>query len=329
MTASQGCGFKVNPSSDTLSQEVLHLKRRVEALKGFINDQFYTMIQFCQTLPLGGQELMEQLLRQFAVYHTRASIHSELFTGSYSLPCKQFSAIEALEFVYDIHVKEEIVKKEISRIEGDDNKFTVYYETDSCFYGGHCKGLVCNGLSCVCVRRFCYEGLIKVMANQDYTSMIDTPFLDQEFCAFTFEKQKEASEKSEETRYRISETLEENIRLRQIAEKELEETHQSLKTSREQLRKSLIGTIVAVSNAVGTRDPYTAGHQQRVSQLSRAIAQEMGLDKEQIDGLRLGASIHDIGKIYLPAEILIKPVKLTDLEYELIKSHAQVGYDIF
>jgi putative nucleotidyltransferase with HDIG domain len=65
-----------------------------------------------------------------------------------------------------------------------------------------------------------------------------------------------------------------------------------------------------------------------VSQLSRAIAQEMGLDRERIDGLRLGASIHDIGKIYLPAEILSKPVKLTDLEYELVKSHTQVGYDI-
>jgi PAS domain S-box-containing protein/putative nucleotidyltransferase with HDIG domain len=103
---------------------------------------------------------------------------------------------------------------------------------------------------------------------------------------------------------------------------------EALEKSRRQLRASLIGTVVAVSRAVGARDPYTAGHQQRVSQLSRAIAQEMGLDKEQIDGLRLGASIHDIGKIYLPAEILSKPMKLTDLEYELIKSHAQVGYDI-
>jgi len=102
----------------------------------------------------------------------------------------------------------------------------------------------------------------------------------------------------------------------------------ALEKSHEQLKASLIGTVIAVSRAVGARDPYTAGHQQRVSQLSRAIAQGMGLDSERIDGLRLGASIHDIGKIYLPAEILSKPVKLTDLEYELIKSHAQVGYDI-
>jgi len=94
------------------------------------------------------------------------------------------------------------------------------------------------------------------------------------------------------------------------------------------MRKSLIGTVVAVARAVGARDPYTAGHQQRVSQLARAIAQEMGLERDRIDGLRLGAIIHDIGKIYLPAEILSRPVKLANIEYELIKSHPQVGYDI-
>jgi len=103
---------------------------------------------------------------------------------------------------------------------------------------------------------------------------------------------------------------------------------QALEKSREQLRMGLIGTVVAVSRAVGARDPYTAGHQQRVSQLSRAIAQEMELDAEQIEGLRLGATIHDIGKIYLPAEILSKPAKLTDIEFALVKSHSQVGYDI-
>jgi len=106
------------------------------------------------------------------------------------------------------------------------------------------------------------------------------------------------------------------------------QVREALEESREQLRTSLIGTVVAVSKAVGARDPYTAGHQQRVSQLSRAIAQEMGLDAEWIEGVRMGASIHDIGKIYLPAEILSKPTKLGEMEYELVKSHAQVGYDI-
>lgn len=106
------------------------------------------------------------------------------------------------------------------------------------------------------------------------------------------------------------------------------QAQETLLRSTKQVRASLIGTIVAVSRAVGARDPYTANHQQRVAQLARSIAQEMGLDTERIDGLRLGATIHDIGKIYLPAEILAKPAKLTDIEYELIKCHAQVGYDI-
>jgi len=101
-----------------------------------------------------------------------------------------------------------------------------------------------------------------------------------------------------------------------------------LEKSREQLRTSLIGTITAVSRAVGARDLYTAGHQQRVSELSVAIAQEMGLDEKQILGLKLGASIHDIGKINLPAEILTKPAKLTATEYLLVKVHAQAGYEI-
>jgi len=106
------------------------------------------------------------------------------------------------------------------------------------------------------------------------------------------------------------------------------QAQEALEKSHEQLRKSLICAIVAVSRAVGARDPYTAEHQQRVSRLSRAIGQEMGLDRERIDGLRMGASIHDIGKIHLPAEILSKPSKLSDIEYAFIKTHAQVGYDI-
>ena len=77
----------------------------------------------------------------------------------------------------------------------------------------------------------------------------------------------------------------------------------ALVKSEETIREGLIGTILAISKAVEARDPYTAGHQQRVSRLSRAIAQEMGLDKDMIEGVRMGAIIHDIGKIQLPAEI--------------------------
>jgi len=106
------------------------------------------------------------------------------------------------------------------------------------------------------------------------------------------------------------------------------EAQDALEKGRQQLRESLIGTVVAISKSVGARDPYTAGHQLRVARLARRIAQEMGLDRQRIDGLRMGASMHDIGKIYLPAEILAKPSQLSDLEFELVKTHAQVGYDI-
>ncbi|MDQ7001026.1 MAG: PAS domain S-box protein, partial [Mariprofundus sp.] len=98
--------------------------------------------------------------------------------------------------------------------------------------------------------------------------------------------------------------------------------------ARKMLKNSLVGTIVAVARAVGARDPYTAGHQQRVAQLARSIAQEMGLDTDRVDGLRMGATIHDIGKIYLPSEILSKPTRLSETEFELVKTHCQVGYDI-
>jgi PAS domain S-box-containing protein len=102
----------------------------------------------------------------------------------------------------------------------------------------------------------------------------------------------------------------------------------ALEESRDQLHASLEGTIAAVAKSVEARDPYTAGHQQRVAELAVAIALGMGLDEDRVEGIRMGASIQDIGKIHLPAEILSKPSKLSDLEYSLIQSHPQVGYDI-
>ncbi len=79
---------------------------------------------------------------------------------------------------------------------------------------------------------------------------------------------------------------------------------------------------------VESRDPYTAGHQRRVADLARSIASEMGLSKDRIEGIRTASSIHDIGKISVPAEILSKPIKLSDAEFSLIKIHSQAGYDI-
>jgi PAS domain S-box-containing protein len=96
----------------------------------------------------------------------------------------------------------------------------------------------------------------------------------------------------------------------------------------ERIRTALKATVQAIAVTVETRDPYTAGHQRRVSDLARAIAMEMNLPTDKIDGIRTGAVIHDLGKISVPAEILTKPTKLTDLEFGIIKTHAQSGYDI-
>lgn len=98
--------------------------------------------------------------------------------------------------------------------------------------------------------------------------------------------------------------------------------------SLENLRKSLEGIIQAMALTVETRDPYTAGHQRRVADLACSIATELGLSEEQINGIRFSGLIHDLGKISVPAEILSKPGRINELEFNLIKSHPQVGYDI-
>jgi HD-GYP domain-containing protein (c-di-GMP phosphodiesterase class II) len=112
-----------------------------------------------------------------------------------------------------------------------------------------------------------------------------------------------------------------DITERKLAEEELKQTT-------EKLRKTLMGTIQALSLTVEARDPYTSGHQKRVSNLARTIAQEMNLSKHMIESIRTAGVIHDIGKISVPAEILSKPGKLTDIEFGLIKVHPQTGYDI-
>ncbi len=94
------------------------------------------------------------------------------------------------------------------------------------------------------------------------------------------------------------------------------------------LRQSLEQSIQTIAATVEARDPYTAGHQERVGELATAIAREMGLPEEQVNGVHLAAIIHDLGKIQIPAEILSKPGKLNDIEYMLIKTHPQAGYDI-
>ena len=103
---------------------------------------------------------------------------------------------------------------------------------------------------------------------------------------------------------------------------------EELDNSFKRLRAALGATIQAVAITVETRDPYTAGHQKRVADLSRAIATEMGLDINRTDGIRMAGVIHDLGKMAIPAEILSKPSRLSEIEYKLIKIHPRAGYDI-
>lgn len=94
------------------------------------------------------------------------------------------------------------------------------------------------------------------------------------------------------------------------------------------LRGALEGIIQAMARTVESKDPYTAGHQLQVAKIAVAIAEEMKIPKDQIEGIRMGGMIHDLGKISVPAEILSKPGKLTEIEFALIKSHPKSGFDI-
>ena len=103
-----------------------------------------------------------------------------------------------------------------------------------------------------------------------------------------------------------------------------EQLHQSFYN----LEKTLEGTIQAITLMVETRDRYTAGHQQRVTELACTIAREMGLSSKQIQAIRIAGLLHDLGKIFIPTEILSKPGRLTDIELAIIKTHPKAGYDI-
>ncbi len=112
-----------------------------------------------------------------------------------------------------------------------------------------------------------------------------------------------------------------DVTARKMAEEELKRSLEQQKIARE-------GTVRAIAYTIETRDPYTAGHQRRVTKLACTIGEEMGLSKDQIEGLRMSGELHDIGKIHVPAEILSKPGQISEAEYTIIKTHPQVGYDI-
>jgi HD-GYP domain-containing protein (c-di-GMP phosphodiesterase class II) len=98
--------------------------------------------------------------------------------------------------------------------------------------------------------------------------------------------------------------------------------------SLDSLRNILHGTVATLAALTEMRDPYTAGHQRRVAQLACAIAKEMGLGEDQIECINIASALHDIGKIYIPAELLNKPGRLNEIEFGIIKRHPQASYEI-
>jgi PAS domain S-box-containing protein len=95
-----------------------------------------------------------------------------------------------------------------------------------------------------------------------------------------------------------------------------------------ELKSAFMSTVRVATIISEMRDPYTAGHERRVAEIAVAIGIEMGFDTDRLAGLRVAGHLHDVGKISIPAEILAKPGKLSDIEFQLIKSHAQASYNV-
>jgi putative two-component system response regulator len=130
----------------------------------------------------------------------------------------------------------------------------------------------------------------------------------------------------------LNKSLEEKVVLRTAElQREVHERRrieEELSQTLESLRNTMSSVVQITASVVEARDPYTAGHQKRVANLAGAIATEMGLSAEIIEGVRVAGTIHDVGKISVPAEILSKPGKLNAIEFSLIKVHPQTGYDL-
>ncbi len=111
-------------------------------------------------------------------------------------------------------------------------------------------------------------------------------------------------------------------------QKKISELEKKLVENYNQQKRLIEDLAKAISKLLELKDPYSIGHQQRVAKLAVAIAREMKLSPRQIDGLRIAALIHDIGKINVPTEIIIKPSQLVDVEFNLVRNYPKIGYDI-
>ena len=171
------------------------------------------------------------------------------------------------------------------------------------------------------------ELTMKVKDKHDSDVIVMTGFAED----FTYEKVIESGASdffqkpinSRELMLRLKRVLKERILFAERNQADAE-----LKQSFEKLRRAQNQTVVALASASEIRDPYTSGHQQRVTKLACSIAENMDLSENLIEGLRIAGLLHDIGKISVPAEILSKPGKITQDEYNIIKQHCQIGYEI-
>jgi len=161
---------------------------------------------------------------------------------------------------------------------------------------------------------------LKIMETKGYIEGFETQFFRKDRSVFWVALNARAV-KDEQGKMLYNEGFVEDITLRKQAE-------ENLKQSLERLKKAVSTTIQILVSALEVRDPYTAGHQSRSADLACAIAAEMGLSQDQINGIRMAGIIHDIGKISVPVEILSKPSRLTNLEFSLIKEHAQNGFEM-
>ncbi|HDS09794.1 MAG TPA: HD domain-containing protein, partial [Firmicutes bacterium] len=141
-------------------------------------------------------------------------------------------------------------------------------------------------------------------------------------------KNKEAEIKLEEYHKNLEILVTERTKKLQDEIKQRIEAEEKLNKYLLTWKKLIKDFVFAMEKAIEVRDPYTSGHQFRVSELVRAIAIELGYDEDRLNGIYFASLIHDIGKVYIPSEILTKPTKLSTIEYKLIQSHPEIGFEI-
>jgi len=138
---------------------------------------------------------------------------------------------------------------------------------------------------------------------------------------------KNIEEKKEQLTEELQEMHEKAAKLEKIVVRD-NQLEKELQQSYEKLQKFIEGIAYIIAEIVEIRDPYLIGHHQRVSKLATAIAQEMKLPQDKIEGVRFASLVHDVGRVNLPTEIVSKPSKLVEVEFNLVKNHPRIGYEI-